>query len=220
MHDASGKSPPRSDKRDSMSSLSNKRGSTESVQLELGTMNQTSKALDSSKVGNVLGLPFVSKADVSLQSSFCNAKHDVFLHVSREFVARSCREHHFKPGFFSYDFVDVFWPLSFSCLLQRHIKATPFTPSIIRLSDYVFQGIFIAEFLLKVLSTGFGGHLGYWSSRWNRLDLCIIIVCALDLIVSAIVSDVRVLRLVRVLRILRPLRLLNRFEVLQVLSNF
>jgi hypothetical protein len=219
LHDASGKSP-RGDKRDSIRSLSDKRGSTESVQVELGTMNQTSKFLDSSKVGNVLGLPFVSKADVSLQNSFCNAKHDVFFCMTPENSLRGLAVSIISSQAFSVTIMLTILASVVLLLAPTPYQSNIITPSIIRISDYVFQGIFIVEFLLKVLSTGFGGYLGYWSSRWNRLDLCIIIVCALDLIISAFVSDVRVLRLVRVLRMLRPLRLLNRYEVLQVVSNF
>jgi hypothetical protein len=217
LHDASRISS-LSDKKSYTESRNDKIGSTQSVQIELDTFVETSKVLASSKVDNVLSLPFVSKADASLQTSFCNAKDDVFFCVTPENSLRGLAVSIISSSAFSFTILIAIMASVVLLLASTPYQSNPITPSIIRISDYVFQCIFILEFLLKVLSTGFGGYLGYWNSLWNRLDFSIIIVGALDLIISAFVSDIRVLRIVRILRIFRPLRLLNRFEVLQVFS--
>jgi hypothetical protein len=204
------------DRRGSVGSTFEKRKSIGSV--ELGQMPSKSDALDASRVGNVLGLPFVKKAEASLQEIFCNAKHDVLFFLTPENSFRGLAVSIISSTVFS---VVIFTTIIASVVLL--LAPTPYqynaiTPSIIRTSDYVFQGIFILECFLKVVCNGFHGHLGYWKNPWNRLDFFIIVIGALDLILSALVSDVQVLRFVRVFRMIRPLRLLNRFETLQVIQ--
>jgi hypothetical protein len=173
-------------------------------------------AIDSLSVGNVQGLPFVRKADVAMQTSFCNAKGDVLFFFSPENSLRGLAVSIIASSAFSFAVIISVMASIVLLLSSTPYKENPITPSISRNADYVFQGIFILECLLKVLSSGFWGHLGYWKSYWNRLDFFIIFVGALDLVISEFVSDVQVLRVVRVLRMIRPLRLLSRFETLQV----
>jgi hypothetical protein len=176
-----------------------------------------SVAVDSVRVGNVLGLPFVKKADASLQSSFCNAKDDVLFCLNPESSLRGLAVSIISSSAFSATILCSILASIVLLLSPTPFKENPITPSISRTADYVFQGIFVVEFVLKVISSGFYGYLGYWKNYWNRLDLFIIAVGAIDLIITALVSDVQILRFVRVFRMIRPLRLLNRFETLQVI---
>jgi hypothetical protein len=199
------------DKRDSVGSLRD---------VELAVLTANAASVDLSRPNSVVGLPFVKKADTSHQSSFCNAKHDVMFCFTPENALRGLAVSIISSSAFSATIV-----LSILASIVLLLSPTPYkqnfiTPSINRAADYVFQAIFMIECLLKVVSTGFFGHLGYWKNRWNRLDFFIIVAGAFDLIISALVSDVQVLRVVRVLRMIRPLRLLNRFEMLQVIQFF
>ena len=202
-----------SGKRSSFSSPGDKR----SVEIELGALS--AKTAPQSRVVNVLGLPYVKKAAPSLQDSFANAKDDSLLFLKPENSLRGIAVSIVSSTAFSYIILATIAASVVLLLSPTPYKDSAITPSITRTSDYVFQGIFVLEFLLKVVSNGLTGYLGYWQNPWNRLDLFIIIVGALDLIISALISDVQVLRFVRVLRMIRPLRLLNRFESLQVMRS-
>jgi hypothetical protein len=204
------------DRKGSVSSPDDNRASIGSFSVELGRMPSNANALDLNRVANVIGLPFVKKADVSLQDKFCNAKHDVLYLLTPESSFRGLAVSIISSSTFAaVIFMSIFASVVL-LLAPTPYQYNPITPTIIRTSDFVFQGVFILECFLKVVSTGFFGHLGYWTSPWNRLDFFIVIIGALDLILSALVSDVQVLRFVRVFRMIRPLRLLNRFETLQV----
>jgi hypothetical protein len=170
----------------------------------------------SSRVVNVLGLPFVGRADAGLQDSFWNARVDVLYCLTPGNSLRGLAVSIISSSWFSAIILISILSSVVLLLSPTPFKENPITPSITRTSDYVFQGIFVLEFVLKVIGNGFFGLYGYWQSPWNRLDMSIIIVGALDLVITAIVSDVQVLRFVRVFRMIRPLRLLNRFETLQV----
>ena len=207
------------DKRSSIGSLGDKRGSIGSGDIELGVLSTSSSSPKVSRLVNVLGLPFVKKAAVGLQDSFCNAKEDSLLFLKPGNSLRGLAVSIVSSTAFSYVIIMTIAASVVLLLSPTPFKESSITPSITRTSDYVFQGIFVLEFVLKVVSTGFIGYNGYWQNLWNRLDLFIILVGALDLIISALVSDVQVLRFVRVLRMIRPLRLLNRFESLQVLRS-
>jgi hypothetical protein len=185
--------------------------------IELGSLTARSPVVDLSSSNSVIGLPFVGKADTSLQSSFCNSKHDVLFCFTPENSLRGLAVSIISSSAFSAVILVSILASIVLLLSPTPYKENDITPSINRTADYVFQGIFVLECLLKVVSTGFLGHLGYWKNSWNRLDFFIIVVGALDLLVSALASDVQVLRVVRVLRMIRPLRLLNRFETLQVI---
>ncbi len=203
--------------RDAIGSLGSNIGLSDSTLVDMKSIKGKSLVGDTSRVGNVLGLPFVKKADASLQSSFCNAKDDVLFCLNPESSLRGLAVSIISSSAFSATILCSILASIVLLLSPTPFKENPITSSINRTADYVFQGIFVAEFVLKVISSGFYGHLGYWKSYWNRLDLFIIVVGALDLIISALVSDVQVLRFVRVFRMIRPLRLLNRFETLQVI---
>ena len=70
--------------------------------------------------------------------------------------------------------------------------------------EYCFNGIFIAEFVIKHLGYGLGG---YWSVGWNRLDGFVVISSMVDMAGSAI--NLGFIRALRVLRVVRTVRVLK-----------
>ena len=86
----------------------------------------------------------------------------------------------------------------------------------IALADFAFYGIFMLEFVLKVLDNGIAleGPQAYFRNAWNWLDFVLLISQTLDFIG---VDGMKALRVLRVLRPLRSLRILNKIESLQKL---
>ncbi len=207
---------PSHDARASVGLPDDNRGSVGFSSFELDQMALNGNSVGVARVGNVFGLPFVKKADASLQEKFSNAKHDVLFFLTPENSFRGFAVSIITSSVFSAVIFTAIIASVVLLLAPTPYQYNPITPTIVRTSDYVFQGVFILECFLKVISTGFFGHLGYWASPWNRLDFFIVVIGALDLVLSALVSNVQVLRFVRLFRMIRPLRLLNRFETLQV----
>jgi len=83
-------------------------------------------------------------------------------------------------------------------------------------ADYIFYGIFMVEFILKVLDTGiaFEGPEAFFRKGWNWIDFVLLVAQSLDFIG---VDGVKALRVLRVLRPLRSLRILNKIEKLQLM---
>ena len=85
--------------------------------------------------------------------------------------------------------------------------------------NLVFNGIFIAEMLTKIVALGFVAHEGaYLRSAWNVLDFLIVII-SIILMASQGNEDLKGLRSLRVLRALRPLRTINRAPQLKLVIN-
>ena len=90
------------------------------------------------------------------------------------------------------------------------------TPEIVLYADYVFYGIFMMEFIMKVLDNGiaFEGPEAYFRKGWNWIDFVLLVAQSLDFLG---VDGVKALRVLRVLRPLRSLRILNKIEKLQLM---
>ena len=82
--------------------------------------------------------------------------------------------------------------------------------------DYAFYGVFMTEFVFKVLDTGvaFESPDAYFRSSWNWLDFTLLAAQSLDIIG---IDGMKALRVLRVLRPLRSLRVLNKIEKLQLM---
>lgn len=85
---------------------------------------------------------------------------------------------------------------------------------------YVFGGIFLVEFIVKVTAMNFyWGPDPYWNQGWNKLDGFLVFVSVIDvtLTVAAVEggSLLRLLKIFRMLRALRPLRAINKLPGLR-----
>jgi len=85
---------------------------------------------------------------------------------------------------------------------------------------YVFGGIFLVEFVVKVTAMNFyWGPDPYWAQGWNKLDGFLVFVSVIDvtLTVAAVEggSLLRLLKIFRMLRALRPLRAINKLPGLR-----
>ena len=81
--------------------------------------------------------------------------------------------------------------------------------------DNVFTGIYMVEFLLKVIVMGFNGHKhAYLSDPWNKLDFAIVVVSILNYIPAVNPGGLKALRAARVLRPLKSISRLNSMKVL------
>lgn len=84
-------------------------------------------------------------------------------------------------------------------------------------TDYVFQGIYTAELVIKVLGLGFIFNQGaYMRDPWNVFNFIIILIDYLALLDLGGGLDLETLRMFRVLR---PLRLVSKLEGLRILMN-
>ncbi|XP_048347859.1 voltage-dependent T-type calcium channel subunit alpha-1G isoform X2 [Sphaerodactylus townsendi] len=89
------------------------------------------------------------------------------------------------------------------------------------LSNYIFTAIFLAEMTIKVVALGLCfGEKAYLKSSWNMLDGVLVLISAIDILVS-MVSDsgtkiLGMLRVLRLLRTLRPLRVISRAQGLKL----
>ncbi|XP_067258807.1 voltage-dependent T-type calcium channel subunit alpha-1H isoform X2 [Chanodichthys erythropterus] len=85
----------------------------------------------------------------------------------------------------------------------------------LKVSNYIFTVIFVAEMTVKVVSLGlYAGPGSYLKSSWNVLDGLLVFVSMVDILVSLASSGgnriLGILRVLRLLRTLRPLRVISR----------
>ncbi|KAG1938066.1 voltage-dependent T-type calcium channel subunit alpha-1H [Pimephales promelas] len=85
----------------------------------------------------------------------------------------------------------------------------------LKVSNYIFTVIFVAEMTVKVVSLGlYAGPGSYLKSSWNVLDGFLVFVSIVDILVSLASSGgnriLGILRVLRLLRTLRPLRVISR----------
>ncbi|XP_036812355.1 voltage-dependent T-type calcium channel subunit alpha-1G [Oncorhynchus mykiss] len=83
------------------------------------------------------------------------------------------------------------------------------------LSNYIFTAIFVAEMTVKVAALGWlFGDKAYLRSSWNILDGILVMISAIDILVSLVSNSspkiLGMLRVLRLLRTLRPLRVISR----------
>ncbi|XP_038830862.1 voltage-dependent T-type calcium channel subunit alpha-1G [Salvelinus namaycush] len=83
------------------------------------------------------------------------------------------------------------------------------------LSNYIFTAIFVAEMTVKVAALGWLlGDKTYLRSSWNILDGILVMISAIDILVSLVSNSspkiLGMLRVLRLLRTLRPLRVISR----------
>ena len=83
------------------------------------------------------------------------------------------------------------------------------------------SGIFIVEFVIKVIAQGFYfGDKTYLKDPWNRLDFIIVFFCILGWIFDALIStNINFLKGLRSLRALRPLRVISSNEGMKIVVN-
>ncbi|XP_075929779.1 voltage-dependent T-type calcium channel subunit alpha-1I-like isoform X1 [Petromyzon marinus] len=82
-------------------------------------------------------------------------------------------------------------------------------------SNYIFTAAFVTEMAIKVTALGLAlGDGAYLRSSWNLLDGLLVLVSAVDIVVSLASSGgariLGILRVLRLLRTLRPLRVISR----------
>ena len=74
------------------------------------------------------------------------------------------------------------------------------------MADYVFNGLFILESLIKIIEKGFViGEKTYLSNSWNRLDFGIVCISIIDMSLSGVN-----LSILKLMTTLRPLRIITR----------
>ncbi|XP_042364235.1 voltage-dependent T-type calcium channel subunit alpha-1G [Plectropomus leopardus] len=85
----------------------------------------------------------------------------------------------------------------------------------LKLSNYIFTSIFVAEMAIKIVALGWCfGDKAYLRSSWNILDGMLVMISVIDILVSLISNSgtkiLGMLRVLRLLRTLRPLRVISR----------
>ena len=89
---------------------------------------------------------------------------------------------------------------------------------VMNIVDLVFNGIFIIEMVVKVISLGFVLELNsYLRNTWNQLDFLIVVFSIVDMSLQG--QDLAFLKIVRMLRILRPLRFISHNPSMKILVN-
>ena len=74
--------------------------------------------------------------------------------------------------------------------------------------DFIFNYLFIMEFVLKVIALGFAMDDGsYMRDGWNRLDFFIVTTSIIDMMLTN--TDIPALKVLRMLRMIRPLRVIS-----------
>uniref|UniRef100_A0A8C1W674 Voltage-dependent T-type calcium channel subunit alpha n=1 Tax=Cyprinus carpio TaxID=7962 RepID=A0A8C1W674_CYPCA len=94
----------------------------------------------------------------------------------------------------------------------------------LKVSNYIFTVIFMAEMTVKVVSLGlYAGPGSYLKSSWNVLDGLLVFVSFVDFLVSLASSGgnriLGILRVLRLLRTLRPLRVISRAPGLKLVTK-
>lgn len=105
-----------------------------------------------------------------------------------------------------------------NCIILAMVDPTsPSQPVWMDTSDYVFQGLYTAEIVLKVLAFGFLFNQGsYLRNPWNILDFTIVFFGYLSYLSFSGGLDFKVLR---TFRILRPLRTISTVDGLRLLME-
>ncbi|XP_037610915.1 voltage-dependent T-type calcium channel subunit alpha-1G isoform X4 [Sebastes umbrosus] len=85
----------------------------------------------------------------------------------------------------------------------------------LKLSNYIFTAIFVAEMAIKIVALGWClGDKSYLRSSWNILDGMLVMISVIDILVSLFSNSgtkiLGMLRVLRLLRTLRPLRVISR----------
>lgn len=74
--------------------------------------------------------------------------------------------------------------------------------------DFIFNYLFIMEFVFKVLALGFAMDEGsYLRDSWNKLDFFIVSTSIIDMMLTN--TDIPALKVLRMLRMIRPLRVIS-----------
>ena len=102
------------------------------------------------------------------------------------------------------NFILVVIALNTVVMMTRHYPESSEFKDANAIMEYCFNGVFIAEFVIKHLGYGLGG---YWSVGWNRLDGFVVISSVVDMAGSAI--NLGFIRALRVLRVVRTVRVLK-----------
>ncbi|XP_067298242.1 voltage-dependent T-type calcium channel subunit alpha-1H [Pseudorasbora parva] len=117
-----------------------------------------------------------------------------------------------------FDHIVLFF-IFFNCItiaLERpEIQPDSMERIFLKVSNYIFTVIFVAEMTVKVVSLGmYAGPGSYLKSSWNVLDGLLVFVSIVDILVSLASSGgnkiLGILRVLRLLRTLRPLRVISR----------
>uniref|UniRef100_A0A8C4F5I4 Voltage-dependent T-type calcium channel subunit alpha n=1 Tax=Dicentrarchus labrax TaxID=13489 RepID=A0A8C4F5I4_DICLA len=98
---------------------------------------------------------------------------------------------------------------------RPHIDPTSAERIFLKLSNYIFTAIFVAEMTLKIVALGWCfGEKAYLKSSWNVLDGMLVTISVIDILVFLISNSgtkiLGMLRVLRLLRTLRPLRVISR----------
>ncbi|XP_031416611.1 voltage-dependent T-type calcium channel subunit alpha-1G isoform X4 [Clupea harengus] len=85
----------------------------------------------------------------------------------------------------------------------------------LKMSNYIFTAIFVTEMTIKVVALGWCfGQNTYLKSTWNILDGLLVMISAIDILVTLVSNSgtkiLGMLRVLRLLRTLRPLRVISR----------
>ena len=93
-------------------------------------------------------------------------------------------------------------------MMTRHYPETDEFAFANYVMEWIFNGVFCLEFLVKHLGYGIAG---YWSVGWNRLDGIIVISSVVDMISPLLGSGVELgfMKALRVLRVMRAVRVLK-----------
>eukprot|EP00794_Sanderia_malayensis_P008795 gene8795-9735_t len=90
----------------------------------------------------------------------------------------------------------------------------------LKISNYVFTGIFILEAAMKMLAFGIRT---FFSERWNQLDVIIVILSIIGIVLEELNESLpinpTIIRIMRVLRITRVLKILRSADGIQKLLN-
>jgi hypothetical protein len=83
-------------------------------------------------------------------------------------------------------------------------------------SDFILTSFFLAESILKIISSGFlfNGENSYMRNGWNAIDFIVVIISIVSLIVSS--NKFKIVKIFRLLRILRPLRVISKNKGLKI----
>lgn len=88
----------------------------------------------------------------------------------------------------------------------------------LRISDFVFTGVFILEAFIKIVALGLVLHEGaYLRSGWGVLDAVIVVSSVVNIALEESSGDGSNLSALRVVRVLRPLRSVSQIPELRIL---
>jgi len=91
----------------------------------------------------------------------------------------------------------------------------PWVQPTMDLCDPIFLGLFLLEFGLKWVASGFMGHpTAYWNDAYNKVDFIVLMLSLMATLFASVGSFGRVLR---TFRTLRPLRMINKSPKMRAL---